>query len=335
MKKPSRVGSHAPAIRIGRLAQHIRPRHRLYNHEVDTDPLQRLQVAAQAAHKHFKLSEVEGRVTIPAHHPITIFHVGDIHWGSVYTNAKMWDEHRRAILKTPGCYVLFYHNLVDNAIPAKYPNNLLANFTPPNEQFKIMRRWLRELNEAGKILAVIEGDCHEGWSWDAAGLSAAELMYGFAGRRFPVLENGAILWLTVGRVQYCIGMWHKQGPFNSNFNPEHSLRQNRRLYHEGKTDIEVGAHNHIACASASWAGSRMSLKTVFFMRVGTYKGTEENSAIGHVGEWITDKFNVDRRGISGEPPGASNMLWPDRKLIDASLTFELGLEKQLRVNRGR
>lgn len=296
-----------------------------------------------------KIGQLEGHVQIETDLPITPFHIGDIHWGSIFTNQDLWLAHKDRILKTPGAYVIFYHNLVDNAIPGKFPNNILNNTVPPDVQFKVMQTWIKELDDAGKVLGAIEGDCHEGWSWQAAGVSASNLLYGYEGRKFPVLENGGILNLDLieplpdyyvdpdGQVQksdkrnahiekYGIGLWHKQGPFNSHFNPEHSIRQNRRLYHEGETDIEVAAHNHIAAASASYVGSKGSLRPVYYLRVGTYKGVP--TVLGER-EFVTDKFPIDRRGISGEPPAPSTTLWPNVHRIDSSLDFDTGMEKHL------
>lgn len=276
-----------------------------------------------------KISQLEAHVHIETSMPITVFHLGDIHFGSIFTNNELWEYYRHRIIDTPGAYVIFYHNLVDNAIPGKFANNILNNAVPPDIQFKTMQAWIKELDEAGKVLGAIEGDCHEGWSWQLAGVSASNLLYGYEGRRFPVLENGGVLYITIGREKYGIGLWHKQGPFNSNFNPEHSLRQNRRLYHEGETDVEVGAHNHIAAASASWVGSRRVLRPVHWIRVGTFKGVP--TFPGHENDFVTDHFPVDRRGISGEPPGASTTFWDKEHWLDSSLEFDVGIEKHLAI----
>src|SRR3990167_9309880 len=272
----------------------------------DTGEAMEIATARQKIYRDERIAQMEGTVAIHSEMPITVFMIGDIHWGSIFTNNELWEKHRKAILATPGAYVMFLHNLVDNGIPGKFPNNTLTNAVPPDIQFKVMQKWIKGLDEKGKVLGAIEGDCHEGWSWQVAGVSASNLIYGFGGRKFPVLDNGGIIHLTVNDQLYNIGLWHKQGPFNSRFNPEHSLRQNRRLNHESATDVEVGAHYHNASASASYEGSTSTLRPVTWLRVGAYKGVptfpgEKN--------FTTDKWSIDKFGTSGQPPAPSVLLW--------------------------
>jgi hypothetical protein len=298
------------------------------DHEAIVDTIEAMN-ARRNLYASEKIGQLEAHVKLDSSMPITIFHIGDIHWGSIYTNNELWDYHRNKILETPGAYVLLYHNLVDNGIPAKFPSNTLANGVPPESQFRVMQTWLKELNDAGKILGAIDGDCHEGWSSQVAGVSVGKLLYGFEGRKFPLLENGGILYLGIGEQTYGIGMWHKQGPFNSRFNPEHALRQNRRLNHESKTDIEVGAHYHNAVASASWEGSKNDIKQVNWIRVGTYKGVP--SFVGEEPNFITDKWAIDKFGTSGNPPAPSTTFWNNKHRFDSSLDFDTGLEKHIAI----
>jgi hypothetical protein len=218
-------------------------------------------------------------------------------------------------------YVVFLGNLVDNAIPAKFPDGMLANALHPHRQFETMQAQIKELDQAGKILAALdEGSCHEGWSWQKAGISATKLLYGYEGRNFPVLSNGGILDLTVGQETYRIGLWHKQGPFNSNFNKSHSLLQNRRLGNRN-TDIEAGAHHHNSEALNTWVGYLQQMTRAGFIRVGTYKGYWPD------GDGLPDRFVVDRWGKSGEPPGNSAILYPFSHDLETTLGFEAGLRK--------
>lgn len=263
--------------------------------------------------------QTEAEVKVKGKLPVTIVHIGDIHWGSIFCNQDLWDSHRKTILETPGVYVMLYHNLVDNAIPGKFPDGTLSNGVPPQEQFTIMQHWIRELESRGKILGAVDGDCHEGWSWSVAGQSPGKLLYGYKGRKFPLLQNGGILTVKFAGDQFRIGMWHKQGPFNSRFNPEHALRQNRRLYHEGGTDLEVGAHYHDATASMSYEGNYGQRRPVGWLRVGTYKGVRGGN--------LTDKWAVDKFGTSGEDPAPSTILMPEGHIFDTTLDFETGIAK--------
>jgi len=275
-----------------------------------------------------KISQLEGHVKIETTLPVSVFPVGDIHFGSIYTNNELWEHHREGILNTPGAYVVFLHNLVDNGIPGKFPANAMANGVPPHEQFSVMQKWVKELDEKGKVLGAIFSDCHEGWSWAVAGIEAEKLLYGYEGRKFPVIENGGILHLDVQDQEYALGLWHKQGPFNSRFNPEHALRQNRRLYHEGATDAEIGAHYHNTAASASYEGAKGRMKPVQWLRVGTYKGVPQ--VLGE-DDFITDKWSVEKFGGTGQMPGTALLLYDKKHVIDNSLDFETAIEKHMAV----
>ena len=275
-----------------------------------------------------KISQLEGTVKIESKHPITVFPIGDIHFGSVFCNTELWNNHREKILKTPGAYVVFLHNLVDNGIPGKYPSNTLNNGIPPHEQFRVMQEWIKELDKKGKVLSAIFSDCHEGWSFTSAGVDAEKLLYGYKDRKFPVIENGGILNLEVNDQKYSIGLWHKQGPFNSRFNPEHALRQNRRLNHEGQTDVEIGAHYHNTAASANYEGAKNRMKPVHFIRVGTYKGVPTSL---NEQEYITDRWAVEKFGSSGQIPGTALMFFNNEHRIDNSLDFETAIEKHMAI----
>src|SRR3990167_2419366 len=287
---------------------------------VDREEVYRLLQEKQKIIKAEKIAQPEASIEIPATLPLTIFAVGDIHSGSVFTNEQLWEAHRDFILRTPGAYIIFGHNLVDNAIPTQFANNLLNNTIPPHLQFSYMQAQIKELDEHGKVLAAIEGDCHEGWSWKVAGIPASNLLYGYEGRKFPVLENGSILNAKVGNQEYRIGIWHKQGPFNSNFNKSHSLLQNRRLGNR-RTDVELAFHNHLSEALDTYVGYKENLQHVGTIRGGSYKGYWKD------GEGMNDQFVIDRWGKSSEPPGNSFMLYPFDHGFETTLGFEAGARK--------
>mgnify|MGYP001591874002 CR=1 FL=1 len=270
--------------------------------------------------------QMEGKAVIDTTMPITLFPIADIHFGSVYSNVELWEKHRKAISETPGAYVVFLHNLVDNDI--KFKNANMPNGIPPHEQFRVMQKWIKDLDQEGKVLGAIWSDCHDGWSMAQAGIEAEKLLFGYEGRKFPVIENGGILNLEVDEQKYSIGLWHKQGPFNSRFNPEHALRQNRRLNHEGATDVEIGAHYHNTAASANYEGAKNRMKPVHFIRVGTYKGVPTSL---NEQEYITDRWAVEKFGSSGEMPGTALMFFNKEHRIDNSLDFETAMEKHMAI----
>jgi len=266
------------------------------------------------------LRQREAKVEIPTELPVTVFMVSDIHHGSVFTNENMWRSHKEQIEETPGAYIALLHNLIDNAQPTVFPNNMLSNTISPELQFESMRQQIQELNDKDKLVVAISGKCHEGWLYRSSGVEADKLLYDVVQRNFPVLQNGGILHLQVGNETYDIGLYHEQGPFNSNFNPEHSLRQNRRLS-DRRTDAEVGAHHHVSSVTMDWEGRPDTGQPVAFIRTGTYKG------VWPEGGGLDDSFVVDRRGKTSEPPGNSITLYPQEHRMIANMGFENGIEQ--------
>ena len=292
------------------------------------DEISQALTASEERRKLYKeqsIFQMEGEAIIDTTMPVTVFPIGDIHFGSVYSNTELWEHHRKTISETPGAYVVFLHNLVDNDI--KFKNNNMPNSIPPWEQFRVMQKWIKDLDGQGKVLGAIWSDCHEGWSMAQTGTEAEKLLYGYEGRKFPVIENGGILNLQVADEKYQIGLYHKQGPFNSNFNPEHALRQNRRLRHEGRTDAEIGAHYHNTAASANYEGAKTTLRPVHYIRVGTYKGVP----FADEKDYVTDRWAVEKFGTTGQTPGTALMFWNDKHNIDNSIDFETAMEKHLAV----
>ena len=261
-----------------------------------------------------RIDQAEGRVSFPDG-PICIFFIGDVHFGSVFCEVERFLNEIRIIKETSGCYIVLMSNLIDNAIPSQFPSNMLNNSTPSDKQVVAMRAIIEELNEANKILGAVTSPCHEGWTWKHTGQDANALIFGFPNRKFPVLENGARLYVEVGKTTYCLGLFHQVGPFESNFNETHALRQMNRLNLLMEGDIVVGAHRHFATVQMTYEGTGKHLKTVAYIRTGTYKG---------IGE-IHDQWTIGRYGSTGEPSAQSTILWPERK-IAVNLEFETGIE---------
>jgi hypothetical protein len=247
--------------------------------------------------------------------PICIFFVGDVHYGSVFCEHKLFHKHMNMIKRTKGCFVVFMSNMIDNAIPSQYPSNMLNNSIPPDKQVIAMRKVMEDLNRHNKILGAVTSPCHEGWTWKHTGQDINALIYGFPKRKFPVLDNGSILKVKVGRVTYNVALFHQVGPFESNFNETHALKQMNRLNLLMRGDVVVGAHRHFSAAQLVYEGNGESRKPVAYIRTGTYKGTGKTH----------DSWSVGRYGATGEPSGQSVILYPSRKMI-VNLEFQVGID---------
>jgi len=112
-----------------------------------------------------------------------------------------------------------------------------------------------------------------------------------------------------------MALYHMCGPFESNFNETHALRQMNRLNLGMEADIVVGAHKHNATAQMVYEKAGKHRKPVTYIRSGTCKG---------IGK-IHDQWAVGRYGVGGEPTGQSVILWPRKKRMEAHLEFETAM----------
>lgn len=292
---PEFVGTQVPFLDLGELSKQVK--------------------LTQRSFQRARVSQAVGKARFDTALPISIFFIGDVHFGSVYTDYERFEREVDLIAKTPHAYIFWMANLIDNAIPAQFPAEMMANAIPPDKQVIAMRKRMEELNKLGKILGAVTSPCHEGWTWKHTGQDVNAMIFGFPDRRFPVLENGGRLLVVVGKVKYCVYAYHQVGPFESNFNETHALRQMNRLSLQMKGDVVVGAHKHFAAAEMVYEGSGEDCRPVAYLRTGTYKG---------IGE-IHDQFTIGRYGTSGEPSAQSVVLWPDQRRIEVFLEFETGI----------
>lgn len=262
-----------------------------------------------------RVGQPEGHVQINTDLPISIAHMGDLHLGSVYTDTDEILRKFKVISESPNTYCVLMANLIDNAIPSQFPNNMLVNAIPPDKQVMMMRAIVQDLDKKGKVLAAITSPCHEGWTYKHAGQDINALMFGFKGRHFPVLENGGRLHLKVGQTDYLGALYHQVGPYESNFNETHALRQLNRLNLLMEADWVAGAHKHYATAQEVYEGVGEHRKLVVYIRTGTEKGTG----------LIHDMFSVDRYGGGGEPTGQMVHLWPEKRQLMATCNFDTAI----------
>ena len=265
-----------------------------------------------------RIAQYEGKVLFGTTSPVTVFFVGDLHYGSVFTDHEWVHEVFQKIDETPNAYAVFMSNMIDNAIPAKFPDGMLSNSIPPDKQVVAMRKMVQGLNEHGKVLGAVTSPCHEGWTAQKTGQDINALIYGFEGRKFPVLENGGRLTLEFPGAEYTLGLYHKIGPFRSNFNLTHGLKQMNRLRQGMQCDIVAGAHYHNGAVESVFDGIGENRRQLVYVQSGSAKGIDH----------IHDAWSMGNMGATGEPTGQSVTLWATEKKMDEHLNFETGLLAQ-------
>ena len=281
-------------------------------HEINIDQLRKQINHGADNYVGGKVEQFKGRVEVKTELPIAISHIGDTHLGSIYTNTDEVFRKLKRIKETPNAFVIFMSNLIDNAIPAQYPDSMLANAIPPDQQVELIRNTIEDMDMSGKVLGAVTSPCHEGWTWKKAGQDINNLIFGFKGRKFPVLENGGELEIKVGDQDYSGALYHQTGPFESRFNETHALKQLNRLQKGMRMDWMAGAHRHFAAAETVYEDQGEHRKPVAYIRTGTEKGTGD----------IHDKWAVDRYGNGAEPTGQTVHLFPKQRRVMATLDFD-------------
>ena len=262
-----------------------------------------------------RIEQPEANIVIPTGLPISVVFFGDWHIGSVYTDHKMIMDKIERVKNTPNTYVFFMGNLIDNAIPAQFPDSMLSNAIPPDQQVYMMRQIAMELNAFHKVLGAVTSPCHEGWTWKKAGQDVNAMMFGFKERKFPVLENGGLIHLQVGSTKYEGALYHQVGPFESQFNETHAVRQMNRLNLNMKADFVAAGHKHVGSTQTSYEGSGDQRKLVAYIRTGSEKGTGK----------LHDIWAVGKYGNTGEPSGQTLELFPDKRMMACETDFDTGM----------
>lgn len=283
--------------------------------ELDINQVRAQIGQATDVYRKSRIAQARSRVVINTDEPVTAVFQGDVHYGHVATDHDQFHAQVDTITGTRGLYAIWMSNMIDNAIPAQFPNNMLENVITPDKQVTVMRKVAEGMNAEGKLLATITSPCHEGWAFKHAGQDVNVLIYGFPTRKFPVLENGGQLDVQVGQENYRFALYHQGGPFNSNFNKTHVGKQLNRLQEQMKPDVVANAHNHVAAVEKTFEGKGDERRPVCYIRTGTMKG---------IGD-VPDNFIVGRRGASGEPTGQSVTLFPNEHIVEPHLTFEEGV----------
>lgn len=281
----------------------------------DLNDLLRQAVEVRGNYEKGRLEQNEGIITFSQKLPISIAFMGDLHFGSIYCENDEVVRKFNEIRDTPNMYVVFMSNLIENAIPSQFPSNMLNATLTPDKQVLGMRKMIEELNGKGKVLGAVTSPCHEGWTWKHTGQDINQLIFGFEGRKFPILENGGRLTLKFPNVEYKGNLYHQVGPFESNFNKTHALKQLNRLNLQMSADFMAGAHRHVNAVETVFEGMGTDRRTVTYIRTGSEKGLND----------LHDSFSIGKYGKTGEPSGPILTLYGDHRAMIGNADFDTGV----------
>lgn len=171
--------------------------------------------------------------------PVCIVHMADWHLGAEGTDYARLEEELSLIAETPGMYVGFVGDALDNFIVAKLMHVRMHTPFRVTEEWALVRYALDII--APKLLYAVGGN-HDAWTIAAAGVDyLADTIRRYTAA--PYDADDLTLDVAVGDASYTIRARHKWR-LSSMFNPTHGIEQASRFDKGRRFDVGVGAHTH-------------------------------------------------------------------------------------------
>jgi hypothetical protein len=239
---------------------------------------------------------------------IYIVNMSDIHWGHYDTDYDYVDKLFTTLEKSPNTYAVFGWNILDAAIPAKFPDGVMWSGQTAQEQVYTMNDKLKKLHSLNKILGAIgDSSCHEGWSKRATGWMIYREL--FDGVDVPLLLNGGYLDVEVEDQNYRLALFHKIKYF-STFNKTHG--GDRAMDRMVDAEVVFTSHLHQAAVGQSNRYNPPFKKETAVVSSGTCK--------------LHDKWARGGMGTEGEPGGQGIMLWANEHKFNVIYDLQTGSE---------
>lgn len=228
---------------------------------------------AQRVMQSLDTTQPVAHATLPANEPIGVIFVGDIHLGGRGTDherfledLEMWQNLGSAVkLVGMGDYTESFGGKMAQIATHQHVMTNDMQIENAIEMF---------VNELGpQWLTLLKGN-HDGW----AGAELSNYVMRMAQKcSVPFLGLGGELYLTVGKVEYKLALWHRY-PGASSLNKGNNQRR-VRIDHNG-ADVVCLAHLHNAYVEFAQTGGQNHVS----MRCGAYKVTDEHArdAAGNV-----------------------------------------------------
>ena len=267
----------------------------------------------------------EATVKFKSDHPVTVYGIGDVHFGADSSKRELFMRDLEVIRQTPNAHMVILSNLIDAFIPTHHAGGKLNSPLPVYKEAKAMNSLLKQLAVEEKVLAMVHSPCHEGWAETQAGIDVQQIMFENTG--IPMLENGGVLNMEFsnGKV-FSAGLWHQPGSGGASKNAaswNHQL--NSRI---GTMDVIMIGHSHVAEVEQAFVGEHPNRGEVVLMRTGSYKGNTTNEKGA-----IADRFQRGHSGRDGEPGGQAVTFNPRTGQMRAHFSPLRAAEYQQQLNR--
>lgn len=256
--------------------------------------------------KEIEILQEKAYIEIPTQDPIFAMGFGDSHWGSIWTDYERLDRHLNLVENNPSAYMFGLGNFIDNFIAVQFADGMYYNKLNPEEQLLTFKDRMVKLANKGKILGIVDEECHEGWTKRVSGQNLNRWM--FEGTEVPIMKNGGIVTLKVGNVEYKNAIFHRvlwHGTVNKENAP-------RRIHDRVKNvDLVWSAHVHTYFGYSEYRYYEEQRELIGGLTAGCYK---------------MDEWQRGRTGQTGDPGGQGVILFPDRKTFVIVPEPELGVQ---------
>ena len=170
--------------------------------------------------------------------PIAIAFAGDLHMGGGFTSHDAIKSTIEFILDTPDLYVSLCGDIFEGFLPKFYSAEAREQMPASvKSQIQAYRSLLRELNKAGKLIAVSYGDHDAQWFETSIGFNPAKHAIH---DRVPYFPGRAIIKLKLGNQRYFIVQNHRE----RNTSQWNRVHPSRRQFDKFPGDVMVTAHTH-------------------------------------------------------------------------------------------
>lgn len=135
----------------------------------------------------------------PNFEEVQILPLADLHIGDLNANSKKINEWIDYILKTPNCFTILNGDLMNTAIRSSVGNGVYTDQLNPMEQLQQCVKLFGEIAEAGKILAIIQGN-HENRIARQDSIDITELMARQLGVAEYYSPTSAVVFIRLGQM---------------------------------------------------------------------------------------------------------------------------------------
>ena len=216
----------------------------------------------------------------------------DEHFGSVYTDQQLLDEHHQIIETTPNIGVIKGGDLVDAFNPFKHPSGMHSNAFPPDEQALYQLDKLKFLDGMNKLGAVQIGN-HDDWF----GVAGVRYQTFLRDLKCPIYGGEGILDIKVGGQEEYKIYWSHTHWGNSKLNITNAAKRAIQ-FNAPDADIALLGHTHQASAEVLDMAGKVKGAVVG----GTYKQFDTYGK----------KWGMGYPGM----PGRTIILYPDRHMFE-------------------